>query len=235
MARFIGTEKEFNRYIGPILRNIVQQLSRNMKNAVGECQFCGSKSNLEAAHKHDRGRKKIIETILSDYKTQNYVDIDLTEFEMKFKVNHSNEMENTFFILCKDCHNDYDKSNSILPLQLNVENESPKIIEINRIYTNSDIQELISNELKMCDIDILADFCKEDYSKEVFGINFCLLKKIPSNLSKTEKDKYLKDKGIKRWSLKYLVKRDGFDYALSTQWYSKNDILVKKWLNRNNT
>jgi len=37
MGRFDGTTREFKRYIGPRLRNVVQQITRKQKAAIGAC------------------------------------------------------------------------------------------------------------------------------------------------------------------------------------------------------
>jgi len=107
MASFIGTKEDFNRYIGPFLRNLVQQITRKYKNEVGCCQHCGSNESLEAAHIHGRERGSIIDSILSNYTIDNTITLNLTDFEKDFKSEHK-IIDSTIIILCKPCHNNYD-------------------------------------------------------------------------------------------------------------------------------
>ena len=72
MASFVGTKVEFKRYVGPMLRNLVQQLTRKHKLKVGRCEHCGTTEMLEAAHVHGKDRGTIIDKILN-----NYINTDL--------------------------------------------------------------------------------------------------------------------------------------------------------------
>jgi len=38
--------------------------------------------------------------------------------------------------------------------------------------------------------------------------------------------------GYNRWTWKYQFNKNGFAYAISTQWYDRNDEYVQKWLRR---
>ena len=58
MAAFVGTNKEFRKYIGPRLRNLVRQITQKYKKEVGTCQHCDTKADLQAAHVHGRGRNE---------------------------------------------------------------------------------------------------------------------------------------------------------------------------------
>lgn len=60
MASFVGTKEEFKRYVGPMLRNLVQQLTKKHKMEIGKCEHCGTVENLEAAHKHGKDRGSLI-------------------------------------------------------------------------------------------------------------------------------------------------------------------------------
>ena len=64
MSLFTGTTREFKRFIGPHLRNVVQQISRRQKAMIGACQGCGEGGELEAAHVHGRNRTDIINLLL---------------------------------------------------------------------------------------------------------------------------------------------------------------------------
>lgn len=107
MASFIGTPQEFRRYIGPRLRNLVNQISRNHKKEISECEHCGSSERLEAAHIKGRGRKKLIDLVLEKFTNADIVTIDLEIFEEKFIAEHE-PIQKTILILCRDCHVKYD-------------------------------------------------------------------------------------------------------------------------------
>lgn len=64
-ANFIGTEEDFNRYLGGFCRNLVQKITRPYKNSIGKCENYGTtEKQLDAAHIHGNERKEIISKIL---------------------------------------------------------------------------------------------------------------------------------------------------------------------------
>jgi len=107
MASFIGTNKEFRRYVGPRLRNLVQQITKSHKAEVSACEHCGSKENLESAHVHGRDRNEIIDLVLNNYTSNGIVTVDLNVFEVQFKEEH-HPFEKSILILCRGCHRKYD-------------------------------------------------------------------------------------------------------------------------------
>ena len=107
MATFIGTNKELRRYIGPRLRNLVQQITKAHKAVISACEHCGSSENLESAHLRGRDRNEIIDFVASAFTTNGIVTIDLGVFEEQFKVEHE-PIEKSILILCRLCHRDYD-------------------------------------------------------------------------------------------------------------------------------
>ena len=107
MSRFAGTTREFKRYIGPHLRNVVQQIARKQKRAVGACEHCGSDGELEAAHVHGRSRTEIIDDLLGTSAPDANVEVDLVEFEGAFKREHD-PVEKAILVLCSSCHQKYD-------------------------------------------------------------------------------------------------------------------------------
>jgi hypothetical protein len=232
MARFIGTKKEFNRYIGPILRNIVQQVTRSYRNEKGSCQHCGIKENLEAAHIRGKERKLIIEKLLYDYKTDNIYNVDLEDFENKFRKEHE-IVKDIVIILCKDCHTKYDskQKNGITNEQEKM--DSKKINNNSRIYTNTEIQIKVSNALKNFNHLELDKLCDTDLSNEIFNLNFSLLIKLRKDFSKEKIEELIKRNGLNRWTLKYPIEKNDSIYAITTQWYPRNDEFVKRWLNEN--
>lgn len=109
MAQFSGTNREFKRYIGPQLRNLVQQITRSHRRSIGACQHCGATTDLESAHVAGRDRNQIIDHLLEEHTTQGLIEVDLVEFEQAFKEEH-HPLEKSILILCSSCHRKYDGS-----------------------------------------------------------------------------------------------------------------------------
>lgn len=243
MAYFIGTEKDFKRYIGPILRNLVQQITKDYRRQIGKCQQCGTTHDLEAAHVHGKDRNTIISNLLEGYKAGSEYIVSLSEFEKQFRSHHS-QVEEAILILCKQCHYEYDKGHGIQQEDQSIQPElissktefvssTPRSSQSVRIYSNSEIQSEICEVLKNFSKAELEYYCDLQNSKDVFGLRFPLLIKIPANIMPAQIQQYLKDsKGISRWTLKYSVKVDGYIYAITTQWYVQNDIHVNKFLRK---
>jgi len=101
-----------------------------------------------------------------------------------------------------------------------------------RIYSNTEIQEKISNALQnLTDAD-LDKFCRKSHSKVVFDIKTPLLLKVPTHFTEAEKAEAIKDeKGMDRYTWAYEFERNGFLYAIHTQWHARNDAAVQRWLN----
>ncbi len=111
MASFVGTNDEFRRYIGPRLRNLVQQFTRRHRREVAACEYCGETNNLESAHIKGRDRNRIIDLIIEKYTVNGIITIDLSVLEAKFKEEHE-PIEKSILILCHDCHREYDSIRS---------------------------------------------------------------------------------------------------------------------------
>src|SRR5688572_1388085 len=107
MASFIGTRKEFKRYIGPRLRNLVNLLTKKHRIGVANCNHCGTKERLESAHVRGRERNQIIDVLLEGFTHNEIITIDLEIFERKFVAEHD-PIDKTILILCRDCHIKYD-------------------------------------------------------------------------------------------------------------------------------
>jgi ribosomal protein L37AE/L43A len=107
MASFKGTNQELRRYIGPRLRNLVQQITKRHKAEIAACHHCGAIENLESAHVRDRNRNEIIDLIAGKYTANGIIDIDLGVFEETFKTEHR-PIEKSILILCRPCHKKYD-------------------------------------------------------------------------------------------------------------------------------
>ncbi len=109
MASFKGSSSEFKRFIGPHLRNVVNQISKNHKKSIGSCEHCGTSGELHAAHVHGKTRTEIIESILSRLHLSDspVLEIELDAFEQEFKHEHS-PVEKAILVLCQACHWKYD-------------------------------------------------------------------------------------------------------------------------------
>jgi len=248
MASFVGTKEEFKKYVGPMLRNLVQQLTKKHKMEIGKCEHCGTSENLEAAHKQGKDRGALIDSILNNYTNNNVVTIDLANFEQHFRNEHK-RINDTILILCRTCHSKYDAQSptintsnyqqavlarpATVTIQTTQENLSkPK--GKNRIFSNQEIQLRVSRAAQKLPSIELEKFCSPQHSKELFDINFPLFVRISKNTSADAKSKGIKDsKGVNRWTWKYEFEQDGFLYAITTQWYDRNDIHVKEWLRKN--
>jgi hypothetical protein len=123
MASFIGTHQEFRRYIGPMLRNLVHQITKIHKAEISACEHCGSKENLESAHVKDRDRNEIIDFILKEFTTNEVITVNLRVFEKKFKEEH-HPIEKSILILCRNCHRLYDEPEPSIPKQKILKSES---------------------------------------------------------------------------------------------------------------
>lgn len=128
MANFTGTIKEFEKYIGPRLRNVVQtSIARKLRNDIGRCEICKSKKDLQAAHLSGLDRKTLIKKALgNDYEDDKIIEVNIDQFEQRFIEIH-NPPEKIFKILCRQCHNDYDKVSGIITIEDQSDEQAPNI------------------------------------------------------------------------------------------------------------
>ena len=99
-----------------------------------------------------------------------------------------------------------------------------------RLYSNSEIQQKIAAVSRELPLEELEQLCTASASKELFGINFPLLVRVPELTNQAQKKKAIQINDYSRWTWKYEFTRSGCSYAICTQWYSKSDSLVRKWL-----
>ncbi len=127
MARFVGTIQEFHHYIGPRVRNVVQTATAKLrKKQAAVCQHCGQSSELEAAHRHGRERRVIIERVLAEYQTpDSLVECDLADIEHLLLKAHM-PLEETFLFLCSSCHRAYDAETHKPRVQMRTKNQTVK-------------------------------------------------------------------------------------------------------------
>ena len=112
---FMGNLQSFLRYIGPFCKNYVNSIAKSERSRHdGICEYCGKKAVLDSAHRDGEDRPIIIKNILeANYKkSEDYYEINVVEFEKKFKEAHL-PVENHIFFLCKECHTEYDRGTKI--------------------------------------------------------------------------------------------------------------------------
>jgi hypothetical protein len=115
MATFSGSVQEFHDYIGPRLRNAINGITRaSRKQRRGECQRCKKiMPELESAHVHGRGRRTLIEQVLSKYSDeQGNISGPLQEIEREILEAHL-PISETFLFLCAACHRKYDSGSNV--------------------------------------------------------------------------------------------------------------------------
>jgi len=101
-----------------------------------------------------------------------------------------------------------------------------------RIFSNKEIQQHVSKIAQSLPEQELEMLCNENASKEIFGISFPLFVKVVSTANQATKKEAVKSSdGVNRWTWKFEFSRNGFSYAICTQWYPKNDYFVQQWLN----
>lgn len=167
MAEFRGTLKEFNDFIGPIARNIVCNMARNLKkHTTCRHEGCNKRKPLEAAHIKGKERPQIIADILSEYQVENkdFFIVNLYEFKAKFIEAHT-PIDDVILPMCKEHHLLYDKENEI-------KNEYPILIEDSEdsnyseeeliALENEEYEALESEMKKVVNSKVLkAEICKE--------------------------------------------------------------------------
>lgn len=109
MARFVGTVQDYHHFIGPRIRNVVNQAAAPArKSRGGVCEHCGEKHELQSAHVHGRDRRTLIEHVLTPYtRPDGYVEIDVEDVERQIVDAHM-PIEDTFTFICASCHRAYD-------------------------------------------------------------------------------------------------------------------------------
>ena len=122
MPSFTGSRRDFKRYFGPFLRNLVNSHTKNHKRSVGKCQSqeCSETRNLEAAHLRGRERDQLIDSLLDGMPDQSPIVVDLKDFTERFRAEHT-PIEKTIRVLCRKCHKMYDSledTESISPSQI---------------------------------------------------------------------------------------------------------------------
>jgi hypothetical protein len=144
LARFIGTIDDYEKYIGPRIRDIVKTLAKNEREKrQGVCEFCKKKAELQSAHKHGKGRKTLIYEALKKYNNGSYIDVDIEKCENEI-INLHKPVDQIFYFLCFECHRKYDSSFTEIEEIGTKENNQDILPEKSSIETND--QNIEKNE-----------------------------------------------------------------------------------------
>ena len=194
---------------------------------IGCCEHCGNINvELDAAHKHEINRRKIIDDLLIDYRLDDEIyKVDLGKFESMFIQNHM-PLSKVILVLCKPCHVKYDSefkssndkrtlgSDSKVTLK-NINNtKNNSILKVGKLVQSSFKDLSNNNKLTKAEISNLQN---PDYCRRVFNAGYEVLRK--SSRSK------LDDLGRTRYYAIEIVP----DYWLSSQWYETQRDLFLKW------
>lgn len=183
MAYIKCTIQEYHHFIGPRIRNAVQgftKKSRDTKNNI--CEHCGEPNILESAHIHGKGRRTIIEEVLTDYTNDGWIEGDLKEIEYRILSAHL-PIENYFMFLCKACHNKYDSTNLEKAVRsytdrksLHVDNPDFNKIRRVKLWAEREHQsnhKIIKAYLELCNkgnvtFDQLKSKCTDPFREDLF-------------------------------------------------------------------
>ena len=110
MAQFTGDFKSFNKYLGPFVRNRVNQITRPHRDGKnGICAHCNNQfKELDSAHVHGRGRQQIMQEVTRDFQNdEGIICGHLDEIMQAIEQKHE-PIEEVIKFLCRDCHREYD-------------------------------------------------------------------------------------------------------------------------------
>jgi hypothetical protein len=243
MARFIGTIEDYEKYIGPRIRNIVNTFAKSERDSRnGKCEFCGQNTELESAHKHGKERNQLIKEALKKYDNGSYFDIDVEKCEQDILELHT-PINAVFYFLCRKCHRSYDSNGKSeipryeqQPIEKQTEdgmvNKVDGIINIKGtnvpLYKNENektqdfikrILHLFFKENLLPDVEI-KNMLDKNYCKKTFGISYSILQNDKTKL----RDK--KDGPFRYWANEIF----GNEYYACSQWWKTNDETYKKKL-----
>jgi hypothetical protein len=139
MANFIGTEEDFIIYIGPRIKNLINQITRKDRDVTnGICQHCGKKSELDSTYKHGKDHNVLIKMALKDFDKGPYIDVDLMQFEELF-INFHQPVSETILFLCRECREKYDGEDEFYIMR-NKKNKSEQYLNTN-LNNNAEYKE----------------------------------------------------------------------------------------------
>lgn len=233
MARFEGTIQEFHHYIGPRIRNKVNNLTATArKKRNGICEHCGQEKELQSAHVHGNERRMIIENVLSGYQQEGFISCDLAVVEREILEAHQ-PIDEKFLFLCQECHKKYDSKEKIFSekrsFNVSVENTQEKNETGRQFQTNKKqkIGEYVKSQFYVLvnkgyisgvEIKNLLDV---EYSKRVFDLNFPFLRR--------RAEGRLDHNGYSRYYAE-IHKINEQEYYLCSQWYDRQQTKVADWI-----
>lgn len=205
MAKLECTEEEFTSFIGPLIRNKVQAMTKKEKaEQKGKCRLCRKKEVLQAAHILGHDRPAVIKEALESYrkKDQNYYIIeDLSKAIEDIHVAHL-PVNKKFVFLCPDCHRQYDK--------LDDERKD------NKDYIRA-IFEFLNEKKNVLSDELLAELLDKDYSKQKIGFDFPVL----SLNREVNKERYYATP----------INLNNKDYFLCNHLFDKQRKALVEWIN----
>jgi len=242
MARFIGSIEDYEKYIGPRIRNVVNLIAKNERDKKqGICEFCGKESELQAAHKQGKERKTLIRQALEKYNNGSYLDIDIEKCENEIIELHK-PIDQVFYFLCSDCHRKYDNENKQKTIDTAIiidtpvkKNEPSSETRINNIdnnlkrKNNESVQAFVKRILNTffangsLSSNEISRLKTKEYSQKTFGIDFPLLVENADETIISGHSRY--------WTS---MKFGGKYYACSQWWKDKFPIyepLIEQWIN----
>jgi hypothetical protein len=102
-----------------------------------------------------------------------------------------------------------------------------------RLYSNAQVQRLICKTAAELPFEELDRLCSKEYSRKQLGLSFPLFLRVSERSNDAQRTKAIQDsKGRNRWTWKYSFNRDGYAFAICTQWFPKHDPLVRDWLKK---
>ena len=129
MATFTGTIAEFHKYIGPMIRNHIQYITRKHKKELGYiCQHCKEKKVLDAAHIDGKKRRTLINNVLNRYLTDEVIIINIQDIINQIMEEHQ-PIESCFLFICHKCHFIYDEK-SDKSLEIPEESAVPNVVNL---------------------------------------------------------------------------------------------------------
>jgi len=100
-----------------------------------------------------------------------------------------------------------------------------------RLFTNREIQQRIAATAQNLSAQELEYLCDDQISKELFALSFPLFIRVSAKANQATKREAVKtNDGVSRWTWKFGFEKEGYAYAVCTQWFLRNDLYVKKWL-----
>jgi len=232
MASFIGTFDEFIRYINPRVKNVVNGISKAYKAQIGECEHCGVQGAvLEAAHVTGRERPVIIGEVLEDFINGELVTVDLEVFENRLKEAHE-PISEVIKVLCRPCHNEYDRK---------VVENIPRVIEerfsegIDEEFdadalTNSMVTDWLRENVPKLPPKDVSDLLTNNFCSETFSVHFPILKEVPLDADTEIIRAHARVNGYNRWSTQRPIVVGDKRYLVLTQWYEKSRQRFAAWI-----